>query len=180
QVALARRMAGMANPNSPTGRLDVFTRVIADGATVFDRIDAGYEGRLYIEVAPRTFSILVRKGSRLVQLRLRRGQPSSNAAALRRLQETSRLVDLPAGPAFPPPPPATPPRALPPPARSTPPMSSTPPPVRLPTPPITGIPCTLGPAPASSSTPTISTFWPPRNSCACRLTMPRKWWPTTP
>src|SRR5262249_26714508 len=97
QLALSSRIAGIANPKSSTGRLDVFTRVIADGARVFDRIDAGYEGRLYIEIAPRTFSILVRKGSRLVQLRLRRGQPSSNAAALRRLQETSRLVDLPAG-----------------------------------------------------------------------------------
>jgi len=97
QLALSSRIAGIANPKSSTGRLDVFTRVIADGATVFDRIDAGYEGRLYIEIAPRTFSILVRKGSRLVQLRLRRGQPSSNAAALRRLQETARLVDLPPG-----------------------------------------------------------------------------------
>src|SRR5262249_15986391 len=101
QVALARRMAGMANPKSSTGRLDVFTRVIADGATVFDRIDPGYEGRLYIEIAPRTFSILVRKGSRLVQLRLRRGAPSSNAAALRRLQETSPLAHLPPSPTTP-------------------------------------------------------------------------------
>jgi len=97
QLALSSRIAGIANPKSSTGRLDVFTRVIADGATVFDRIDAGYEGRLYIEIAPRTFSILVRKGSRLVQLRLRRGAPSSNAAGLRRLQETCRLVDLPPG-----------------------------------------------------------------------------------
>ncbi|HUL06275.1 MAG TPA: 2'-deoxycytidine 5'-triphosphate deaminase, partial [Candidatus Acidoferrum sp.] len=97
QLALSSRIAGIANPKSSTGRLDVFTRVIADGATVFDRIDAGYDGRLYIEIAPRTFSILVRKGSRLVQLRLRRGAPSSNAAGLRRLQETCRLVDVPAG-----------------------------------------------------------------------------------
>jgi len=97
QLALSSRIAGIANPKSSTGRLDVFTRVIADGATVFDRIDAGYEGRLYIEIAPRTFSILVRKGSRLVQLRLRRGAPSSSATSLRRLQETCRLVDVPAG-----------------------------------------------------------------------------------
>jgi dCTP deaminase len=97
QLALSSRIAGIANPKSSTGRLDVFTRVIADQATVFDRIDPGYAGPLYIEIAPRTFSILVRKGSRLVQLRLRRGQPSSNAAALRRLQETCRLVEVPAG-----------------------------------------------------------------------------------
>jgi dCTP deaminase len=97
QLALSSRIAGIANPKSSTGRLDVFTRVIADGATVFDRIDPGYEGRLYIEIAPRTFSILVRKGSRLVQLRLRRGAPSSTAAGLRRLQEACHLVDVPAG-----------------------------------------------------------------------------------
>jgi len=97
QLALSSRIAGIANPKSSTGRLDVFTRVIADGATVFDRIDPGYAGPLYIEIAPRTFSILVRKGSRLVQLRLRRGAPSSNAAMLRRLQESCRLVDVPPG-----------------------------------------------------------------------------------
>jgi dCTP deaminase len=97
QLALPSRIAGVANPKSSTGRLDVFTRVIADQATVFDRIETGYEGRLYIEIAPRTFSILVRKGSRLVQLRLRRGAPSSNAAMLRRLQESCRLIDVPPG-----------------------------------------------------------------------------------
>ena len=97
QLALGSRIAGVANPKSSTGRLDVFTRVIADRATVFDRIDAGYSGPLYIEIAPRTFSILVRKGSRLVQLRLRRGQPTSTAAALRRLQDTHRLVEVPHG-----------------------------------------------------------------------------------
>ncbi|WP_409433203.1 2'-deoxycytidine 5'-triphosphate deaminase domain-containing protein [Litorimonas sp. RW-G-Af-16] len=67
-------IAGLANPKSSTGRLDVFTRVICDGADRFDAIPAGYSGPLYVEVAPRTFPILVKTGQRLVQMRLRRGE----------------------------------------------------------------------------------------------------------
>ena len=70
---LPKSLAASANPKSSTGRLDVFTRVIADGADAFDRVDAGYSGPLYVEIAPRTFSILVRPGDRLVQMRFRRG-----------------------------------------------------------------------------------------------------------
>ncbi|MBT3991151.1 MAG: 2'-deoxycytidine 5'-triphosphate deaminase [Rhodospirillaceae bacterium] len=66
--------SGMANPKSSTGRLDIFTRVITDGAAEFDRIEAGYSGPLYAEISPLTFSVLVHPGSRLSQLRLRRGE----------------------------------------------------------------------------------------------------------
>ena len=69
-VALPYRVSGVANPKSSTGRLDVFTRLITDRAREFDRIEPGYEGPLYAEVSPRSFSILVREGSRLNQLRL--------------------------------------------------------------------------------------------------------------
>lgn len=61
------------NPKSSTGRLDVFTRVIGDQATAFDQVPAGYAGPLYVEISPRTFSILARPGDRLVQARFRRG-----------------------------------------------------------------------------------------------------------
>ncbi|PHR57170.1 MAG: 2-deoxycytidine 5-triphosphate deaminase [Robiginitomaculum sp.] len=60
-----------ANPKSSTGRIDVFTRVICDHSGSFDLIKKGYRGPLYIEICPRTFSILVREGDRLAQLRLR-------------------------------------------------------------------------------------------------------------
>lgn len=70
---LPKSLAASANPKSSTGRLDVFTRVICDGASAFDRVEAGYSGPLYVEIAPRTFSILVRPGDRLVQMRFRRG-----------------------------------------------------------------------------------------------------------
>ena len=86
-------LAGVANPKSSTGRLDIFTRVIADYATEFDRVTKGHRGRLYAEVSPRTFSVVVRRGSRLAQLRLRRGTPVFGEDTLERLQQQYRLVD---------------------------------------------------------------------------------------
>src|SRR5215831_7281458 len=70
-LALPPDLAAAANPKSSTGRLDVFTRVIADCTRGFDRIGPGYHGPLYAEISPRTFPVLVREGSRLSQLRFR-------------------------------------------------------------------------------------------------------------
>jgi len=92
-LALPSEVSASANPKSSTGRLDVFTRVIADHARSFDRIDAGYRGPLYAEISPRTFPVLVRQGSRLSQIRVRRGQPLLGAAALRDLHAREGLVD---------------------------------------------------------------------------------------
>ncbi len=92
-VRFTGELAGVANPKSSTGRLDIFTRVIADYATEFDRVPKGYRGRLYAEVSPRTFSVVVRRGSRLAQLRLRRGTPVFGEDTLERLQQQYRLVD---------------------------------------------------------------------------------------
>lgn len=75
-VRLSSDVEGTANPKSSTGRLDVLTRLITDRATAFDRVEAGHKGPLYIEIAPLTFSIVVRKGSRLNQLRFSRGKRS--------------------------------------------------------------------------------------------------------
>ncbi|MCH6576975.1 MAG: 2'-deoxycytidine 5'-triphosphate deaminase [Proteobacteria bacterium] len=96
-LRLSKRDSGVANPKSSTGRLDVFTRLITDHGAEFDRVRPGYEGPLYAEISPRTFSILARKGSRLNQLRLRRGAPTVGEAALKRLNEEVRLVHTDAG-----------------------------------------------------------------------------------
>ena len=88
-------LAGFVNPKSSIGRLDVFTRVITDGATEFDRVARGYRGPLYAEVSPRTFSVLVRRGSRLAQLRFRRGTPPLGEDRLRQLHDKHGLVDTP-------------------------------------------------------------------------------------
>jgi dCTP deaminase len=92
-VSLRRRTSAGANPKSSIGRLDVFARVITDYGTEFDRIRDGYKGPLYAEIAPRAFSILARTGSRLVQLRIRRGSPGFSDAALRRLHDEVGLVE---------------------------------------------------------------------------------------
>jgi len=91
-VSLGYRESGTANPKSSTGRLDVFTRLITDRAREFDRVEPSYEGPLYAEVSPRSFSILVREGSRLNQLRLRRGSPPFSDTELRRLQQEQGIV----------------------------------------------------------------------------------------
>lgn len=72
-AALPDTLHGAANPKSSTGRIDVFTRLIVDGAQAFDHVPTGYHGPLWAEICPRTFSILARPGARLSQLRLRRG-----------------------------------------------------------------------------------------------------------
>src|SRR5438132_3273576 len=94
-VALRHRTSAFANPKSSIGRLDVFARVITDYGTEFDRIREGYKGPLYAEISPRSFSILVRSGSSLVQLRIRRGSPQFSDTALRRLHEEVGLVESP-------------------------------------------------------------------------------------
>jgi dCTP deaminase len=65
-------ISAIANPKSSTGRLDIFTRLITDKSDMFDRVERGYEGPLYAEVSPRSFSVRVRKGSKLNQIRFRR------------------------------------------------------------------------------------------------------------
>jgi dCTP deaminase len=92
-LRLPNNVAAAANPKSSTGRLDVFTRVITDRAREFDVIPEGYEGPLYIEVSPRTFPILVRAGSRLTQMRFRRGAAKLDDAALAALHARQKLVD---------------------------------------------------------------------------------------
>ena len=75
-LALPPGVAGRANPKSSTGRVDLFVRLLTDGQPAFDDIAEGYRGPLYLEIAPQTFSVLVRAGSRLNQMRLKRGAPA--------------------------------------------------------------------------------------------------------
>src|SRR5829696_1366316 len=90
-LALMAGISAAANPKSSTGRLDVFTRVIADRARGFDQIADGYHGPLYAEISPRTFPVLVRPGARLSQVRFRRGEALLDPAALAALHARERL-----------------------------------------------------------------------------------------
>ena len=91
-LGLPGTISASANPKSSTGRLDVFTRVIADGVAAFDQIPAGYNGPLYAEICPQTFPILARTGSKLSQLRFRVGNPREDDIALARLHKQQTLV----------------------------------------------------------------------------------------
>ena len=91
-LSLKKRTSAMGNPKSSTGRLDIFTRLITDYGTEFDRVREQYKGPLYAEVSPRTFSALVRKGSRLNQIRIRRGNPASSDEDMKRLQQEHEIV----------------------------------------------------------------------------------------
>jgi len=88
-LALPDDLCAATNPKSSTGRLDVFTRVIADGVSAFDTIPAGYKGPLFAEICPQTFSVVVRKGSRLSQIRFRAGSEEA-----RPVQDIPLSVDL--------------------------------------------------------------------------------------
>src|ERR1700734_317979 len=93
RLALPPDIAAATNPKGATGRLHVFTRVIADEPRGFDRVAPGYHGPLYAEISPKTFPVLVREGSRLSQIRFRHGDARLDGQALSALHAQERLVD---------------------------------------------------------------------------------------
>ena len=92
ELYLPDDFAAKANPKSSTGRLDVFTRLITDYGNTFEDVPAGYRGKLYAEVVPLTFPIIVQEGARLNQLRIRRKNPRSSDQMLKNLNEDEPLV----------------------------------------------------------------------------------------
>lgn len=92
-LALPQGIQAVANAKSSTGRLDLLTRTITDGGVEFDRIAPGYVGPLYAEICPRSFSVLVRPGMRLNQIRFRLGGAALSDDDLRALHAQSPLVN---------------------------------------------------------------------------------------
>lgn len=91
-------LTAFSNPKSSTGRLDILTRLIADRATHFDQLEERYKGELYLEVAPRSFSVVVRTGMRLNQLRFSRtrgeGAKAISTSDWNQLLDEGQIVDL--------------------------------------------------------------------------------------
>ncbi len=92
ELNLPENISGKANPKSTTGRLDIFTRLITDYGTEFDRVPPGYKGKLYAEVVSRTFTVAIRAGMRLSQLRFVQGNPVSGDRTIRELDHEEHLV----------------------------------------------------------------------------------------
>ena len=95
-LALPEGVNAVANAKSSTGRVDLFTRCLTDRGIEFDRIERGYQGPLYAEISPRSFSVLVRPGMRLNQIRFRRGKAVIEDEALTAMHADIGLVDGPA------------------------------------------------------------------------------------
>ncbi len=94
ELKLPAGISGKANPKSTTGRLDIFTRLITDNGNEFEGVREGYRGKLYLEVVPRTFSILLQQGARLNQIRFVRGNPPPSDTKLGQLDQSEPLVYL--------------------------------------------------------------------------------------
>lgn len=92
ELDLPRHVRAKANPKSSTGRLDVFTRVITDCNHRFDEVPAGYRGRLYLEVVPRSFAVRVQPRLSLNQLRLAVGDPRVRDGDLARIHDEFPLL----------------------------------------------------------------------------------------
>jgi dCTP deaminase len=94
ELRLPPQVSAKANPKSTVGRLDIFTRLITDYGPEFERVRAGYRGKLYLEIVlvPRTFSVLVQAGMRLNQVRFMRGKPPPSDTLLTELHEEQILL----------------------------------------------------------------------------------------
>ncbi len=94
ELALPADVRAKANPKSSTGRLDIFTRVITDHSFRFDEVAAGYSGRLYLEVVTRSFTIRVREGLSLNQLRFMSGPTRVSDDEIRGIHDAEPLLFL--------------------------------------------------------------------------------------
>ncbi len=92
ELNLPKNISAIANPKSTTGRLDIFTRLITDRGVAFEYVPPGYTGKLYAEIASRTFTVAIRAGMRLNQIRFVRGNPRPADVTISRLDEEEYLV----------------------------------------------------------------------------------------
>lgn len=81
-----------ANPKSSTGRLDLFTRLLADRCGRFETVPPGYTGPLFLEIVPRSFPVRVRTGLSLCQIRFSFGPSALSDDELRAEHARSPLL----------------------------------------------------------------------------------------
>ena len=89
---LPHNISATANPKSSTGRLDIFTRLITDYAMEFENVPLGYSGPLYLEISPRTFSVLLKENVCLNQIRFKCGVKTLNDEETKSLQNRKGLI----------------------------------------------------------------------------------------
>jgi dCTP deaminase len=79
EVRKSGKLYGQATAKSSVGRVDVLARLIVDGMDSYEAFNpqgvAEGNGHLYLEITPITFSVRVKKGISLSQLRIFYGKP---------------------------------------------------------------------------------------------------------
>ena len=93
KLELPEGLSGIANAKSSTGRLDILTRLITDNSNCFDKISAGYKGKIYVEIAPISFSIIIKSGITLNQLRFHYHQNILSDEELNSLNQSNSIVE---------------------------------------------------------------------------------------
>ena len=91
-LKLPEEIAAYANNKSSTGRIDLQTRVLCDGNPRYDKIPAGYQGDLWLEVIPKSFDIMARAGDSLNQSIFYNGRAILGYDDLIALNEQSQLL----------------------------------------------------------------------------------------
>ncbi|WP_394177182.1 2'-deoxycytidine 5'-triphosphate deaminase [Yoonia maritima] len=91
-LSLPQGMTAAASAKSSIGRLDLLTRIITDHGVEFDRVPEGYDGPLYVEICPRSFSVVAQPGQMLNQIIFRQGKTLMSDDDLRRLHAQSPIV----------------------------------------------------------------------------------------
>ena len=93
ELSLPDNISAVANAKSSTGRLDILTRLISDNSSCFDRIRKGYKGKVYVEIAPISFSITIKEGITLNQLRFHNEQQIITDRQLEKLNTRFNIVE---------------------------------------------------------------------------------------
>lgn len=92
RLRLPMGMTAAASAKSSIGRLDLMTRVITDQGIEFDRIPEGYEGPLFAEICPQSFSVVAQPGQLLNQIIFRQGDTVLSDSALREVHARTPIV----------------------------------------------------------------------------------------
>lgn len=93
RLSLPATMSAAASAKSSIGRLDLLTRVITDRGVEFDRVPAGYDGPLYVEICPQSFSVIAQNGQMLNQIIFRVGKTILTDAELADLHSRDPIVN---------------------------------------------------------------------------------------
>jgi dCTP deaminase len=97
-LCLPPDLSASFNPRSSAGRCDLFARVLADGHPRFNEAPPLWRGRLWLELAPLSFDVVLGRGDRLVQVRLERGRARLSAEEVARIHSRTPLVHGDGGP----------------------------------------------------------------------------------